>query len=200
MAKTVTPSITRGQISKIQELLDAGLRKSGLPSEEVQQVLGQPDFVDEMVGVLRKRVEAVSDMIVRHVKVDRSRSPQQMLDATGFKQYLSRDVVNVMPRGEGEEVEVRFFKLKRYSSPAEVAEAFRIRVLMPDPIAQAQANTDDPSFMDEHPNGTQWQDADGNWCYIAFSRWSVGRYVRVNRSDDDWSDDWWLAGVPQVAL
>lgn len=43
MAQTMTPSttvgITPGQIGKIQELLGAALRKSGLPSDSTQQVI-----------------------------------------------------------------------------------------------------------------------------------------------------------------
>src|SRR3989344_1213966 len=77
MARTLTPSaefseITDGQIDKAVALYRAMLIKhrSELASEPAQHVLGQPELVGEMVGVLRKRVEAVSNIIVRHVTSD----------------------------------------------------------------------------------------------------------------------------------
>ena len=201
MAQPMSPSeitpITSGQIAKFLDLLTAGLRKSGLPSEPTQLVLEtQGDaLVTEFVGSVRKRVDAISEMIVRHVTVNRNLTPQDTLDATGRKQYTDRNVVKGVPRGEGAEVAVCFFKLGRYASPAEVDEAYKLRGLTPDPIAQAKVNTDDPAFADEHPNGTQWQDADGKWCFATFSRWSDKRMVNVHRSGDDWNDHWWFAGV-----
>ncbi|HEY4509664.1 MAG TPA: hypothetical protein VJC15_01610, partial [Candidatus Paceibacterota bacterium] len=63
---TMTPSnITQGQIGKLCDLLTAALRKSGLPSEPVQQVIeSQGDtLVAEMVATVRKRAEAMSNVI-----------------------------------------------------------------------------------------------------------------------------------------
>ena len=62
MTKVMTPSvdtITAGQIGKIQELLGAGLRKSGLLSEPTQNVIEQQgdSLVADLVAVVRKRVE-----------------------------------------------------------------------------------------------------------------------------------------------
>jgi hypothetical protein len=62
MTKVVTPSegtITAGQIGKIQELLGAGLRKSGLLSEPIQNVIEQQgdSLVADLVAVVRRRVE-----------------------------------------------------------------------------------------------------------------------------------------------
>ncbi len=109
----MTPSgITAGQIGKIQELLGAGLRKSWLLSEPVKQVIETQGevLVFELVAVVRKRVEAVSSLIIRRVKVDLTRTPEQMLKATGCHQYTDADVVEAMPKGEGGEGDVFFFK------------------------------------------------------------------------------------------
>ena len=114
MAKAVTPSestsITAGQIGKVQELLGAALRKSGLPSSPTQQVLEHQgdELAREFVAVLRMRVEAVSNVITRRAKVDRAKSPQEALDTTGRKQYTNREVVAAMPRGEGDEADPAF--------------------------------------------------------------------------------------------
>lgn len=206
MTKIMTPSestITSGQIGKIQEILGAALRKSGLWSESVQQVLEiQGDsLVAELVAVVRKRMEAVSNLIVRHVKVNRSRTPQAMLDATGRKQYTDRKVVDAMPHGEGVETDVYFFKPRPeaykdgFISDDRLEEEFEFYSLKPDPYAQAAVNEADPAFADKYSNGTHWQNADGRWCSAAFARWSDRRSVRVRRRDGDWSDDWWFAGV-----
>lgn len=200
----MTPSaITAGQIGKIQELLGARLRKSGLPGESVQQVLAsQGDAVaEEMLAAIRTRVEAISNMIVRRVRPDRTRTPQEVLDATGRNQYTEKKVVATMPNGEGEETDVFFFKpgpeayTNGYISDDEVARQFDLRGLKPDPYAQAKVHEDDPAFADERPNSTHWKDKDGKWCYAEFNRWHDERYVHVYRHDYDWVDYWWFAGV-----
>lgn len=35
-------------------------------------------------------------------------------------------------------------------------------------------------------------------CYATCNRWNDDRKVNVNRNDNDWSDDWWFAGLPQL--
>lgn len=202
MGKTVTPSeITDGQIDKAVGVYRAMLQKhrGELGSEPVQQVLGQPEFVGEMVRVLRRRIEAVSSMIVRRVKVDRTRTPQQVLDATGRRQYTDPNVVANMPgRGNGiEELDVYFFPLRRSASDEEVEAARKLHGLErpADSYAVAQVNTDDPSFADTHPNFTHWQDANGRWCHAAFDRWHDERSVRVDRSARGWGGLWWVPGL-----
>lgn len=203
MAKTMTPSktttITAGQIGKIQEVLGAALRKSGLQSKPTQQVVTSKSAMGKLTGELlatvRKYVEMVSDMIVRHVGVKRSQSPQEVLNATGRKQYATKSVVATMPKGEGEKTEAIFFKVGRYISDDDLEKEYELRGLTPaDPYSLAKVNEDDPAFADEHPNATHWKDADGKWCYVAFYRWYDGRRVSVRRDGGDWGDHWWFAG------
>ena len=95
MAQTMTPSanevtpMTGGQIGKVGDLLASGLRKAGLPSDAAQQVIEtQGDaLTTALVAVVRKYVEALAGMFSRRVKVNRSRSGQEALDATGRAQY-----------------------------------------------------------------------------------------------------------------
>lgn len=194
-------TIQSGQIGKLQELLGSRLRKSTLLKESTQKVIEDPQqveaWLDECETSLRERVEARSNIIIRHAKVDRKLTPQQMLDATDRDQYSHKDFVasTNMPAGEGEEVDVYFFKVDRDSSGAELEEEYTIRGLKPDPYAQGRINTDDPTFADEHPNVCYWQDADGNWCFLMFC-WHDGvRLVRICRSDGDLSRRNWFAGV-----
>ena len=208
MTQIMTPSdkpITDGQIDKAVAAYKAMLVKhrTELASEAAQEVLGQDDYINEQVGVLRKRIEAVSKMIIRKVKVDRTKKPQQVLDATGRKQYTDRSVVDSMPCGVGEDVEVFFFKPEPseytrpgYMSDDDLEKALARRGLTADPYAQAKANGDDPAFADTHPNGTHWKNGDGKWCFATFDQWSGdGRVVSVDRDGGGWGDDWWFAGV-----
>ncbi len=211
MGKTMTPSeqeITAGQIGKIQEILGAGLRKSGLQNEPTQIVLEtQGDaLVDELVAVVRRRVEMVSNAIIRRVKVDRTRTPQEMIDATGRRQYTDRKIVDSMPRGEGEEVDLHVFRPEAweydrdgYMSIAGLEAALKRRGLKADPYAQIVLNTVDPAFADEHPNGCQW-DVEGNTSsFVTFDRWDDGRSVHVDRCGDDWDGRWGFAGSRKPA-
>lgn len=196
--------ITLGQIGKLFELLEPVLRKSGLQSEPSQQVLENQgsQVVGEMFAVFRKYVEASSNMILRHVAVSRLHSPQQAINATGRKKYCSDSVVNAMPQGEGDELDIFFFKpdasaydKNGYISPAEVAKQFELRGLKPvDPYALAAFNEAEPAFADDYPNCTHWEDENGNGGHIAFLRRDDERRVGVRQNDRDLDDDWWFAG------
>ncbi|MFA6407852.1 MAG: hypothetical protein WCW36_00015 [Candidatus Paceibacterota bacterium] len=130
--------------------------------------------------------------IKRHVRVDRTRTPQKVIDATGRKQYVDKDVLATMPIGEGEEVDVHFVPTKRFV-PAKDVPAFLAQYgLVPDPRATAAVNEADSAFADAYPNCTQW----GDNCYLTFDRWDDERRVCCDRSGHDWDDYWFLAGVP----
>lgn len=208
MIPSAIETISPGQIGKIQEDLGAALRKSGFPRDPVQQVIETQSVVlnAEIVAVIRRHVDAVSNVIVHRVKVDRSRTPQQALDATGRKQYTDPAVVETMPRGEGEEVDLYYFKPgpEAYHdsviSDDQLAKEYSFRGLVPDPKAQVDDNAANPEFADEHLNGTHWL-LNAKWCYVTFSRWGGGRSVGVGRGDgDDWDGvGWWFAGVRKPA-
>ena len=201
MTEIMSPStkITESQIGKIQELLGAGLRKSGLQSKPTQIVIEQQgkSLIEELIAVVRTHVEAISTLIVRNVNVNRNRKPKEVLTATGRNQYTNDDVVNCMPHGDGETAEVIFFRVGRFVNDADLEKEYELRGLKAaDPYSLAAINEADPVFADTHPNGTHWKDAGGNWCYAAFDRWDgVGRDVSVHRRDRGWGDDWWFAGV-----
>ncbi len=202
MAKTISPSgpITEGQIGKVNELLGAKIRKNQkeFPSDVVQQVLisNGDALAKELLAVVRKYVDAASNLITRVVTVNRKRSGKEALTATGRNQYVDDSVVVQMPNGTTEETEVVFFKLGRYVSDNDLDKEYELRGLKPaDPFSLAAVNEAAPAFADEHPNGTHWKDKNDKWCYATFFRWIDGRSVCVFRSDDGWNDDWWFAGV-----
>ena len=209
MTTIMTPSVgskttTTGQIDKAVADYRALLEKHAgeFDTEAVQTVLGQSEFAGEQLAIFRRRVEMISNMIIRRIRVNRSLTPQQALDATGRKQYTDRDVVNSMPHGEGDEAEVVFFKLdlsKRggYISDNDLEKEFELRGLVSaDPYSLAAVNRDDPAFADEKPNGTHWKDANGKWCFAVFYCWDGGgRSVSVDRHGDGWGERWWFAGL-----
>jgi len=143
--------------------------------------------------------------IIRRVRVDRTRDPQEALDAAGHRFNTDQNVVDSMPRGEGDEVEVVFFKpdlsnRKGLISDDDLEKEFDLRGLKPaDPISVAAVNEANPEFADKMPNVTHWKDKDGKWCFATFVRWDGGRRVYVDSNDGDWDGRWWLAGLRLVA-
>lgn len=198
--------LTAGQIGKIQDLLAAGLRKAGLLSEPAQVVLEHQTkvLVGELVDVVRFLVKITSEMVVRELgKVDRTRTPQEVLKATGCKQDVYDGVVKSMPSGVGDGPEEVFFFKPDFSAKGmnvfdrDLDEAYSLRGLVPaDPYSLAEINRADPTLVSTHPNITFWRDAEGHLCYCRFAVRNDGaRGVRSYRYDDDLADGWWLAGV-----
>lgn len=198
--------MTDGQIENAVNKLRDAMRKhrSEITSDVAQQVLGIENLGMVMFAPFRERAEAVSNpIVVRKVKVNRSCSPQEAIEATGRVQYTDRKVVDAMPKGEGDEVEVVFFKPRpeEYTRPGFISDddlekAIVVRGLTNDPVAVAAVNESDPAFANKKPHASHWKDSDGNWCYATFSRWGDGREgVGVVRYDDGWGDGWWFAGV-----
>ena len=141
------------------------------------------------------RREPVWGTNIFRVKVDRTKSSQEALYATGRRQFIDTEVGAAMPKGETDEGEVFFFRPGRFVSDEELERENELRGLKPaDPYSLAAVNEADPYFADEHPNCTHWKDARGNWFYAAFDRWLRERSVYVCRSDGVWHDSWWFAG------
>ena len=95
--KTVTPSealITAGQIGKIQELLGAGLRKSRLLSEPVQQVLETRgnNLCEDLMDVVDSYVEAVCFEMVTF-RIVRDGRPLEKKIEEGFK-HVDRGITS----------------------------------------------------------------------------------------------------------
>lgn len=201
---STTDTVTSGQIGRMLDRLLDKCRKNAvqLPKDIVQQILEDEsdELAREQYEALRKRVEARvearSKMIVRRVRVNRALNPEQVIDETGrVRGYIDSDVLSTMPVGEGEEVDVYFFPLKKFVSVSQYDQELASRGLVADPRAQAAVNRDDPSFADGHPNGVQW----GKNNCAAFNRWDVEREVDVYRFDVDWNGFWWFGGVRKPA-
>ena len=195
--------MTDGQIENAVNKLRDAMRKHRceITSDVAQQVLGVENLGMMMFTPFRERAEASSNLIVRTAKVNRGRSEQEAIEATGRAQYTDRKVVDAMPKGEGDEVEVVFFKpdlsqRNSFITDDDLKKEFELRGLKPaDPISVAAVNEADPAFADQMPHGTHWKDSKGNWCYAAFDRRRGEREVGVHRHGSDWNGLWWFAGV-----
>ena len=160
-----------------------------------EQSLSQQDGATSLVD---SQVSPTSATITRTVIVNYDLSPQEALAATRRVQYTNKSVVAAMPKnGIGQqEVTVEFFKLGHYVSDAELAQEYEKRGLTPvDPFVLSKVNELEPSFADEYPIGTHWQDEQGRWCFATSARDFGERRVGVGRHVCGWDDCWWFAGV-----
>ena len=195
-------TITTEQLGRASDRFIARCRKNAasLPKDFSQQVLEDEgdELAQEMFEVFRKRVERRSKIIVRRPTVNRDRTLEQMIAAAGRTQYLDKDgkTLKTMPRqGTGtEEVELYFFNPGRYLTIDEQEQELAAYGLVPDYYAQVQVNIDDPSFADEHPNGAQWDNKDGQASFVTFRRGGDERYVDCRRGGYEWDGYWWFAG------
>ncbi len=206
--------ITAGQTGKIADNLSAALRKSELQSASAQRVLEHSGdkMTTELLEIVRKYVEAESRTSVRRIKVDRTRTPQEALDATGRTQFAEgvagsgrielgeRKVVDSMPSCTDAEVELVFFRLYLQSgsiSKDDLVREYKRRGLeAADPISVAALNEADPAFAGEMSSHcTQWKDADDKWCVIISSVFHGEPRIYVRHDDGNWDDRYWFVGV-----
>ena len=195
---------TTGQLGKLQGDVNIAVTtalpnvaaKFPDPKAVLKAIEGRREILARRLEpLLEQALNGMLGLIIRSVKVNRTRSPGQALTATGRKLYVTNSVVAAMPRGEGELVELEYFEpgpdayRNGVLTCAALEAEYEKNGLEPDPIAQAADNEADPAFADEHPNACQWKDADSKYCYAAFRRWYGGRRVRVRRRDGGWGDD-----------
>ncbi len=192
-------SMTDSQIDNLVDKFRAAVRKhsSEFPIDVVQEVLGVENLGMECLVPFRERVEVQNNLLIRHVPVNRKRTGQEAIEATGRAQHTDCKVLDEMPRGEGEDAKVVFFNPGLYLSDNDLDKEYKLRNLKPvDPYSLAAVNEADPTFADAKPNATHWKDSNGKWCHAAFSQWGgVERGVSVRHSDCDWGVIWWFAGV-----
>ena len=115
----------------------------------------------------------LDEIITHRVRVDRNRSPQQALDATGFRQHFvgeDKTVVETMPRGEGvQEEDVYFFKPEGFIDDSDQLREYQLRRLEPaDPYLLMAVNEHYPDFVRSHPNTVHWQHG-GYWYFMTFN-------------------------------
>lgn len=138
-------------------------------------------------------------LITRHVKVDRSRTAAQAIEATGravVSPSATFEPILATASMEGpEEVDVHFFGLDYDPTPIQLAVEYETRGLKPDLAAQAAVNEDDPVFADERPNGLQWVSKRGESYFVLFFREEHEYHIHLWDSDHRWRKGWLFGGV-----
>jgi hypothetical protein len=153
-------------------------------------------MVKTMTPSLRKHVEMVSNFVTRHVRVDRSLTPAQAIEATGrVRGYVDEQVLTDIPTEGRDEDDQVVFELGYDPTVDELDREYEDRGLCPDPMGTTKLMADDPAFADERSLVVQWRDSKGRACYAIFGRWPGERLVGVNRSDYGWSRSSRFAGV-----
>lgn len=173
--------MTDGQIENAVSKLRDAMRKhrSEIISDVAQQVLGVENLGMMMFAPFRERAEAVSNLIVRKVKVNRSRSLNEAFGAADCTWYVDREVgldfdlqvIGSMPKALADNVEILFFRLDNNVSYDSLEKELELHNLkFADPYSIAAVNEADYDFLYDNPHSTQWKDARGNWYYVTFSR------------------------------
>ncbi len=201
---TMTPLIkptTEGQIGKFIEKMAAMLRKhkTDIPSNVFQQVLENNLLLEEMyASIFECAMKANKMILIRTVRLNLNQSPQEALNSTGATLYVNDSVVEEMPRGNQEDLNIVFFKVNRDIKDANLEKEYARRGLEPvDPFSLAKVNADDHSFSDHVPNCTHWKNKKGEWCYSRYSRNKDQRAVDIECSAVYHSHHfyWWFAGI-----
>lgn len=199
MAKTMTASqMTNGQIDSAVDQLRDAMRKhrEEVDKEGAQHALGVNNLGMRMFTVFRELAEAASKIIRRAVRVDRTRTATEVIDATSrVRWYVDEQVLAEMPLDGREEDTIEFFELDYDPDVEELDREYETRDLRPDPATVAQAMIDDPTFADERPVAVQWRDNKGRACYMFFHRFVSKRGVSVDWGGGRWGRVCRFAGV-----
>ena len=83
MARPMSASMTDGQIKDLSKKIAEVARKhrKDVSQKAAGQALGVPNVGTMMFAIFRQLADAMSNLIVHRVKVDRTRTPQQALGA-----------------------------------------------------------------------------------------------------------------------
>ncbi len=158
-----------------------------------------------MTTQIMTATEMIGGQIEYTVKVNRKHTPEEAIEATGFMQYTEHSVVDAMPRGEGDEVELVFLEPNQeeytrqgYISNDDLDKVYKTHGLEPDPFALAAFNEANPNFANTKPNITHWKGVNGKQCCAAFDYWGGKHGVHVREQEHGLHGHWLLAGVRKV--
>lgn len=131
-------------------------------------------------------MEIRSDEITCCIDVDRTRGLLEKLGAMeSWKKIITADNIDAIsiPKGGGEKAKVVFFPPRLYIRPIKLGGVYGARDLIPaDPLSIAAIAEADPAFFNNRICCTQWGDAAGDYCYIAFGRLKNGIFASSNGS------------------
>lgn len=151
-----------------------------------------------MVNNLGRQAELRGDCVVFRVQVNRKLRPWQLVDSLGStrERLVEMRLVDTLPRGEGDVVNVHFFQKQRKMRTHDLAAEFQQRNLKPDPYAQATIKLVDPAFVSAHPNVAAWKNGPDEWCYFGLGSRDPEMRTMLCLGPASFGPKWWFAGVP----
>lgn len=199
----IASEMNDGQIENFVSKLRDALRKNRqhFSKDSAQHVLGVPNIGMELLDPIRVHAEVFGNIVVRQATVNRTRSQYEALVATGRSLHLNKSVVKTIPSATGD-IEAIFVNFGQNVDCDKLDNELATLgfELIVDPQGLAAINEADRAFADGHPNGIQWKDSKGNYCYVVFSRWGTGPSVFMYRHGDGWGGAWWFPCRRKVAL
>lgn len=133
---------------------------------------------------------------VNEVFVYESYTSSQVLAllSRAFTLYIDNDVFLAMPRLQKGTVGLEFFQEPQAvaSERLEGLMVERERVLV-DAYALIAWNLAHPEYSVLCPNGTQWRNASGDFCYVAFWAHEGNRNIAIAENPGLWQPKWTFA-------
>lgn len=118
------------------------------------------------------------------------------LEARGWRGYVGEASASSAPRGvEGGIVTLHLFNLDLEVDNETLAAEFERRGLVPDPVALALLNYDEPRLFWSYPTGAHWRDRAGGWHGVKFQPGDGKPFVFVITMGI-WPSYVWFGGVP----
>lgn len=146
--------------------------------------------------------------LIRRVRdIRRDLHPRWAINGTRRTMEVDPTAVATMPLFENREVDLVYFEVDadvyndgvRCISCAEVERQFSLRNLVPDPIAQAKDNEDNPCFADYRTNACQWKGPGGRNYFILFCTFLGERRLNAYQHESDvWMERTLFAGVRKL--
>jgi hypothetical protein len=213
MAKTMTPSdltkpVAGKQVQKIEDLVGAAVRKSGLPGACVQQLIEQHgvELLREFLGVLEDKALELVGVASRSIYVppELARDPRRALELISVMSYHHRQIRDEpaahMPHGKPGPVVVTLFEcpclVKSYE---DMVKEYKIRGLNPaDPATLGVLCRKYGGLLHEAQYlVTSWEDPTGMWCAAKVThRPGDGETFVSVEEVSQIGGHWFLAGVP----
>jgi hypothetical protein len=205
--------LTSLQMGQLGDLLMQALNKQPdfksipvqwlLDCESERKVL-QQDFL-EVFGRHLERIQSVLDsMIYRDVWVEYQMTPKELLDSSGYKQYVDSNLLRTMPRltKVRRMMRVRFFNVPNITKAAEVELAYQQHFLVPDPYGQICVNRVNRYFPEKYANSTFWgcNGKKANWLTFTSNASLTENAVRCFSGSDSLASSTWYAGINPATL
>ena len=176
--KNVPTKTTAKQIEKLCSQIRTALKKEKFDGRLFSKVITSTycRLTEDFIKSVKERVKTVRIPSYHRVKVDRTVEPEKMLRKAVNWEFINTivsdtSILESIPRGTGEEVEVCFFMVNGNFTDDEIERECKKRKLIPaDPYSIVAVNMEDPGFAEDKVLSTHWKGVDGVWYRADFWR------------------------------